>query len=92
MAAYLYYIFEAVVSIVCSLHITHRGKYIKTVTLGSRVNTLNQPNLPALALPQRVIHLKEIKVTRVTKVTVALKDRLVRLARMLCRLRSLLLL
>ena len=61
-------------------------------TLGSRGNTLNQPNLPALALPQRVIHLKERKAIRVIKETVALKDRLVRLARMLCRLRSLLLL
>lgn len=33
------------------------------VTLGSRVNTLNQPNLPALALPQMDIHLKASKAT-----------------------------
>ena len=46
-----------------SLHITHRGKYIKTATLGSRSTTLNQPNLPALALPQKVIHLKESMAT-----------------------------
>ena len=67
-------------------------------TLGSRDNTLNQPNLPALALPPRVIHLKgtreikAIKATREIMATVAHKDRLAQLARMLCRLRSLLLL